>query len=280
MARARTIAAGRPRKASFRVRGCGAREKCQGHDRALCMCIFAESRPPMPSNPYVRGESPRRLFRRPPRLVLRPRMISCRARRGTYRLLSEAEWEVRRSGRHRDAVRPRRYNQPGSCRRQRSLSCKGIVFVLVRSRGIEPPRLAAPTPQAGASTNSATTAYSHRSCSKPGRRKQEGSRVRFQGSGPRDGFSWPASVAQVSCPFPARRFRRGPRWRATAHKARDVERGGPDADAIADDWVASRRVLMIRPLWFSRALPGDAPGLFPARLVAGLVTPPQSPPSS
>ena len=43
---------------------------------------------------------------------------------------------------------------------------------LVRSRGLEPPRLAALTPQASASTNSATTACSARSCSKPGRAKQ------------------------------------------------------------------------------------------------------------
>ena len=64
---------------------------------------------------------------------------------------------------------------------------------LVRSRGLEPPRLAAPTPQAGASTNSATTARhrrqpgpgsSHgpgpgaRTSSKTGRREQASRRHR------------------------------------------------------------------------------------------------------
>ncbi len=34
-----------------------------------------------------------------------------------------------------------------------------VIFKMVRSRGLEPPRVAPPPPQGGASTNSAMTAF-------------------------------------------------------------------------------------------------------------------------
>jgi hypothetical protein len=63
----------------------------------------------------------------------------------------------------------------GGCRQagadiQERHACPGMV----RSRGLEPPRLAALTPQASASTNSATTASVASALSKPERRKQAG----------------------------------------------------------------------------------------------------------
>ena len=68
------------------------------------------------------------------------------------------------------------------------LTSKEISGTLVRSRGLEPPRLAALTPQASASTNSATTA--RHGCpgrpppSKPRAREQPGAGGEFSGPAP------------------------------------------------------------------------------------------------